>query len=394
MKDTIHNGLEEFRAEIRQKLQAELLPGLRDKFNCGAALTREDFVLWQKFLARNGWLAPHWPKEHGGPGWTVFEKFVFDEECAMAGAPRVTPFLFGIDMLGPVLLRYGTSEQKLQWLPRILDGSDWWCQGFSEPGSGSDLSSLRMNAVRECTAGEEMYVLNGQKIWTSYAHYANMMFCLVRTKKSDKQQHGISFLLVDMASPGVEVRPIKTLEGSHVLNEVFFTDVRVPATNLVGTEHEGWRCAKHLLGHERSNIAGIGTATAALERVRKMLKAQNHRATNQHANRSRMLWQRFAQLEIDLNNLRTNNWAMLQALCAGEPVDMETSILKIRGAELQQQISTLARIIAGQPCSDQTDYGQSFPAFHATQEYFYNRKLTIVGGTTEVHKNIVARLSR
>lgn len=394
MKDDILQAVGAFRLEIREKLQTDLPHGLRGKFISGQALERNDFVLWQQFLEQHGWLAPHWPKEHGGPGWNVFQKSVFDEECAIAGAPRVTPFLFGVDMLGPVLLRYGTPEQKRLWMPRILDGSDWWCQGFSEPGAGSDLSSLRLNAVRDRTADGEVYVLNGQKIWTSYAHYANKMFCLARTRRSEKQQHGISFLLVEMTAPGVEVRPIKTLEGSHVLNEVFFTDVRVPVSNLIGTEDEGWECAKYLLSHERTNIAGIGAATAALERVRKMLVGATAKGARvRQANRTLMLWQRFAQLEIDLDNLKANNWAMLEEFSGGASVDVETSILKIRGAELQQQISALARTIEGHSGRDPADYGQSFPFFHATQDYFYNRKLSIVGGTTEVHKNIVARLS-
>lgn len=391
MKDDTGDALDAFRQEVREVLRDALPDVLRDKFASGQPLVREDFESWQRFLAKRGWLATSWPKEHGGPGWNVFEKCVFDEECAIAGAPRVTPFLFGIDMLGPVLLRFGTDEQKRRWMPRIMNGTDWWCQGFSEPGSGSDLASLRMRAVREVTADGDVYVLNGQKIWTSYAHYANMMFCLVRTRSSERQQDGISFLLLDMKTPGVVVRPIRTLDGSHVLNEVFFSDVRVPAANLVGAEHKGWLCAKYLLAHERSNIAGIGAATAALERVRRMLDAQ--RSKGRSADRMRLLWVRFAQLEIDLDNLKVNNWLMLDALSRSLPVDRQTSMLKIRGSELQQQISALARSIEGHPVVGTASYGQLFVSFNATQDYFYNRKLTIVGGTTEVHKNIVARLS-
>lgn len=391
MKDDTGDALDAFRQEVREVLRDALPDGLRDKFASGQPLVREDFESWQRFLANRGWLATSWPKEHGGTGWNVFEKCVFDEECAIAGAPRVTPFLFGIEMLGPVLLRFGTDEQKRRWLPRIMNGADWWCQGFSEPGSGSDLASLRMSAVREVTADGDVYVLNGQKIWTSYAHYANVMFCLVRTRNSERQQDGISFLLLDMTTPGVVVRPIRTLDGSHVLNEVFFTDVRVPAANLVGAEHEGWRCAKYLLSHERSNIAGIGAATAALERVRRMLDAQ--RSKGRGADRIRLLWVRFAQLEIDLDNLKVNNWLMLDALSRGLPVDRQTSMLKIRGSELQQHISALACSIEGHPVIESVAYGQRFESFNATLDYFYNRKLTIVGGTTEVHKNILARLS-
>ena len=209
-----------------------------------------------------GWLANHWPREYGGPGWNAVEKFIFEHECALAYAPRTIPF--GVNMLGPVLIKYGNEAQKRYWLPRILSGADWWCQGYSEPGAGSDLASVKTSAVRQ----GDHYVVNGQKTWTTLGQHANMIFCLVRTDRDAKPQEGISFLLVDMNSPGVEVRPIITLDGEHEVNEVFFTDVKVPVENLVGEENRGWTCAKYLLTYERTNIAGVGFSVAALERLK------------------------------------------------------------------------------------------------------------------------------
>ncbi len=222
---------------------------------------------WHAILNQRGWLANHWPEQYGGPGWNAVQKFIFENECALAHAPRIVPF--GVNMLGPVLIKYGNEAQKQYWLPRILDGSDWWCQGYSEPGAGSDLASVKTTAVRGSDAQGDHYVVNGQKTWTTLGQHANMIFCLVRTNREAKKQQGISFLLVDMRSPGVEVRPIITLDGEHEVNEVFFTDVRVPAENLVGEENMGWTCAKYLLTYERTNIAGVGFSVAALERLKK-----------------------------------------------------------------------------------------------------------------------------
>ncbi|MCA3923847.1 acyl-CoA dehydrogenase family protein, partial [Burkholderia sp.] len=236
---------EAFRTEVQRFLQAELPERIARQVKGGLHLTRDDMREWHAILNARGWLASHWPSEYGGPGWSVAQKFLFDNECALAGAPRIVPF--GVNMLGPVLIKYGNEAQKRHWLPRILDGTDWWCQGYSEPGAGSDLAAVKTSAVRGVDAQGHHYVVNGQKTWTTLGHYANMIFCLVRTATDVRKQEGISFLLIDMDTPGVEVRPIITLDGEHEVNEVFFTDVRVPVENLVGEENRGWTYAKYLL---------------------------------------------------------------------------------------------------------------------------------------------------
>jgi alkylation response protein AidB-like acyl-CoA dehydrogenase len=255
---------EAFRADVLEFLRTSLPERIAQKVHAGTHLTRDDMAHWHGILNAQGWLANHWPKEYGGPGWNAVQKFIFENECAIAGAPRIVPF--GVNMLGPVLIKYGSDAQKRHWLPRILDGSDWWCQGYSEPGAGSDLASVRTSAVRGIDDQGEHYIVNGQKTWTTLAHYANMIFCLVRTSPDARKQEGISFLLIDMNTPGVEVRPIITLDGEHEVNEVFFTDVRVPVANLVGEENKGWTYAKYLLTYERTNIAGVGFSVAALRR--------------------------------------------------------------------------------------------------------------------------------
>ena len=257
---------EAFRGEVRRFLDERLPARTAHKVKHGLRLTRADMAEWHAILNTRGWLASHWPREHGGTGWNAVQRFIFDNECALAGAPRIVPF--GVNMLGPVLIKYGSEAHKRHWLPRILDGSDWWCQGYSEPGAGSDLASLSTRAMRGTDAGGEHYIVNGQKTWTTLGHYANMMFCLVRTATDVRKQEGISFLLIDMQTPGIEVRPIVTLDGEHEVNEVFFTDVRVPVDNLVGEENRGWTYAKYLLTYERTNIAGVGFSVAALERLR------------------------------------------------------------------------------------------------------------------------------
>ena len=232
---------EAFRSEVRAFLGDHLPVRIATKVKAGQRLTKADQEEWHAILNARGWLANHWPVSHGGPGWSPVQKFIFDNECAVAGGPRIVPF--GISMLGPVLIKYGNEAQQRHWLPRILNGADWWCQGYSEPGAGSDLASVKTTAVRGVDAQGEHYIVNGQKTWTTQGQHANMIFCLVRTNREAKAQAGISFLLVDMKSPGVELRPIRTLDGDHEVNEVFFTDVRVPIDNLVGEENKGWTCA-------------------------------------------------------------------------------------------------------------------------------------------------------
>ena len=265
MTTTDHDA---FRQQVRSFLQDSLTPELRKAASRGLAISREAGTKWHSLLHEKGWIVPEWPTEYGGTGWDVTQKHIFDEECALAGAPMLQPF--GVGMVGPVIYSFGTQEQKDRHLPGILDGSTWWCQGYSEPGSGSDLASLKTQAVRD---GDE-YVVNGQKIWTTNAHMADWIFALVRTDNEDKPQRGISFLLIDMNTPGIEVRPIVSIDGFHHLNEVYFTDVRVPVANRIGDENKGWTYAKFLLGHERTGIAGVAGSTLAVETLRRFCESE------------------------------------------------------------------------------------------------------------------------
>jgi alkylation response protein AidB-like acyl-CoA dehydrogenase len=389
---------EAFRAEVRAFLLEKLPARLSDKVANGKHLSRADMQEWHAILNERGWLANHWPEEYGGPGWTAIEKFIFENECALANTPRIVPF--GVNMLGPVLIKYGDDAQKRYWLPRILDGSDWWCQGYSEPGAGSDLAAVKTTAVRGVDAQGEHYIVNGQKTWTTLGQHANMIFCLVRTDREAKKQEGISFLLIDMNTPGVEVRPIVLLDGEHEVNEVFFTDVRVPVGNLVGQENRGWTCAKYLLTYERTNIAGVGFSVAGLERLKRI-------AFEQTRNGKPLLDDpafaaRLARVEIDLENMKTTNLRVIAAVAGGGVPGAESSMLKIRGTEIRQEINALARRAMGvyaRPFSqdmldaayDGSQFGPDFAAA-ASAQYFNNRKLSIFGGSNEIQKNIISKM--
>ncbi|MBV8468360.1 MAG: acyl-CoA dehydrogenase family protein [Burkholderiaceae bacterium] len=385
---------EAFRAEVRAFLADKLSPQLAAKVAGGLRLSKQEHESWHAALNARGWLASHWPKAYGGPGWSVVQKFIFDHECALANAPRIVPF--GLSMLGPVLIKYGNEAQKRHWLPRILDGSDWWCQGYSEPGAGSDLAGVKTTAVRQ----GDHYVVNGQKTWTTLGQHANMIFCLVRTDPAAKKQEGISFLLVDMKSPGVEVRPIITLDGEHEVNEVFFTDVRVPVENLVGEEHRGWTCAKYLLTYERTNIAGVGFSVAALERLKAFAARQvrNGRPLIENP----QFAARLAKVEIDLENMKTTNLRVIAAVAGGGVPGAESSMLKIRGTQIRQELTSLYRRAMGpyaRPLidEDQDDGHASEPvgpaeAATAATQYFNNRKLSIFGGSNEIQRNIISKM--
>ena len=384
---------EDFRSEVQAFLADKLPPRLADKVRSGLRLSKEDMQQWHAILHARAWLANHWPVEHGGPGWNAACKFIFEHECALAHAPRIVPF--GVNMLGPVLIKYGTPAQKQYWLPRILDGSDWWCQGYSEPGAGSDLAAVQTSAVRD----GDHYVVNGQKTWTTLAHFANMIFCLVRTDKTAKKQEGISFLLIDINTPGVEVRPIVTLDGEHEVNEVFFTDVKVPAENLVGEEHRGWTCAKYLLTYERTNIAGIGFSVAALRQLKKFAAKQIKNGKPLAADPA--FAARLAKVEIDLANMSTTNLRMIAAVAGGGVPGAESSMLKIRGTEIRQEISSLMRRAMGPYAlhyvDEDHDPATSAPigpaqASRAAVAYFNNRKLSIFGGSNEIQKNIISKM--
>ena len=383
-----------FRERVRSFLREELPAELASKVRSGLRLTKQDIERWHAILNARGWLANHWPREWGGPGWSTTEKFIFEDECALANAPRTVPF--GVSMLGPVLIKYGSQEQKKHWLPRILDGSDWWCQGYSEPGAGSDLASVKTTAVRD----GDHYVVNGQKTWTTQGQYANMIFCLVRTERQAKSQAGISFLLVDMRSPGVEVRPIITLDGEHEVNEVFFTDVRVPEENLVGEENKGWTYAKYLLTYERTNIAGVGFSMAALERLKEV--ADRVHRNGEPLSQDPLFSARMAKVEIDLANMKTTNLRVIAAVAGGGAPGAESSMLKIRGTQIRQELSSLIRRAMG-------PYAAPFieEALHAGYDlravgdaatvaaaalYFNHRKLSIYGGSNEIQKNIISKM--
>ncbi len=384
---------EAFREEVRQFLREKLPPALAEKVARHRALKKADMEHWHAILHDQGWLASHWPVQWGGPGWSVVERFIFDEEAAMTHAPRIVPF--GVNMLGPVLIKYGSEEQKRYWLPRILDGSDWWCQGYSEPGAGSDLASLKTSAIRD----GDHYIVNGQKSWTTMAHFADMIFCLVRTDPKAKKQEGISFLLIDMHTPGVEVRPTITIEGLHEVNEVFFTDVRVPVANLVGEENRGWTYAKYLLTYERTNIAGVGFATADFETLWRLANVADR--SGRRLIDDPLFAARLARVEIDLLNLKTTNLRVLATVSGGGAPGAESSMLKIKGTEIRQEILSLTRRALGpyaRPCPPAALEGDGavdpigpFDQPAAAAHYFNARKLSIYGGSNEIQKNIISR---
>jgi alkylation response protein AidB-like acyl-CoA dehydrogenase len=389
---------ENFRSEVRAFLADKLPARLSDKVASGKHLSKADMQEWHAILNARGWLANHWPEQYGGPGWSAVEKFIFEHECCIAHAPRIVPF--GVNMLGPVLIKFGNEKQKRHWLPRILDGSDWWCQGYSETGAGSDLAAVSTTAARGQDAQGEHYIVNGQKAWTTLGQHANMIFCLVRTSRESKKQEGISFLLIDMTTSGVEVRPVITLDGVHEVNEVFFTDVRVPVENLVGEENKGWTCAKYLLTYERTNIAGVGLSVAALERLKRVATQQTRNGRPLAEDPS--FAARLARVEIDLENMKTTNLRMIAAVVGGGVPGAESSMLKIRGTQIRQEISSLNRRAMGpyarpfiqEALEDGYTEIQVGPkaAASAASLYFNNRKLSIFGGSNEIQKNIISKM--
>ena len=384
---------EAFREEVKTFLDDKLPARLANKVRTGQRLSKEDMEEWHAILHERGWLANHWPEEWGGTGWSVMQRFIFELETAIAHAPRIVPF--GTSMLAPVLIKYGSEEQCRHYLPRILDGTDWWCQGYSEPGAGSDLASLKTQAVRE----GDHYIVNGQKTWTTLGQHADWIFCLVRTSNEGKRQEGISFLLIDMKTPGIEVRPIKLLDGDAEVNEVFFTDVKVPVENLVGEENKGWTYAKYLLTYERTNIAGVGASIAMFERLKEVanMTFRNGKPLSEDP----LYAARLAKLEIDLENMKTTNLRVLDAAGAGHAPVAESSMLKIRGTEIRQEMNDLMRRAAGryaQPFIDEAlDEGYNGEpvgpewAAPVAGQYFNNRKLSIFGGSNEVQREIITK---
>jgi alkylation response protein AidB-like acyl-CoA dehydrogenase len=369
-----------FREEVRRFVAAELPNTIRDKVLNGVHLERGEHVAWQRILHNHGWGGVGWPKEFGGPGWTPTQLYIFEEECAAAGAPRLISF--GLKMIAPVLMAFGSPAQQQRFLPRIMSAGEWWCQGYSEPGAGSDLASVKTRAVR---SGDH-YVVNGQKTWTTLGQHADWIFCLVRTDPEAKKQSGISFLLIDMKSPGVTVRPIITLDGAHEVNEVWLEDVKVPLENLVGEENKGWTYAKFLLGHERTNIAGIGIAKRELVRLKRIAEAEGKLDQPLFA-------ARVAQVEIDLMALEITNLRVLSAEREKKAPGPEASILKIKGTEIQQAIAELMMQAVGSYALPyrQNDLGPEYAANLGTG-YCNLRKLSIFGGSNEIQKNIISQM--
>lgn len=383
-----------FRDEVRAFFDEKLDKDLANKVRLGTGLSKDDMEGWHATLNAQGWLVPNWPAQFGGTEWNAVQRHIFDEESARYHAPRTVPF--GFSMLAPVLHKFGSKEQNDYWLPRMLDGTDWWCQGYSEPGAGSDLASLKTKAVRD----GDHYIVNGQKTWTTLGQHANMIFCLVRTDSDVKQQEGISFLLIDMDTPGVEVRPIILLDGTHEVNEVWFTDVKVPVENLVGEENKGWTYAKYLLTHERTNIAGVGYSQAGIATVKRIAKSEM--AGGKPLMQNPHFAARVAQVEIDLMAMATTNLRIISRAADGAAPGIEASMLKVKGTIIRQEINDLARRAVGvyaMPFASEMVEGSNEPlpdphdAGPLAAHYFNNRKLSIFGGSNEIQRGIIAKVS-
>ena len=383
-----------FRDEARAFAAAALPDSIRRKQAAGVHLDKADIMAWHRILHEKGWVAPNWPVEHGGAGFTPIRRHIFEREMARAGAPWLLPF--GTQMVGPVIMAFGDDAQKKRFLPRILSGEDVWCQGYSEPGAGSDLASLRMRAERDGGA----YIVNGQKTWTSYAHWADMIFCLVRTSTRGKPQEGISFLLIDMKSAGVSVKPIVTIGGRHEVNDVFFDDVRVPAANLVGEENKGWSYAKYLLRYERAGTADVGTQLRQVARLKEIARAE--RIDGGPLIADRRFAEKLADLEIRLAAIDYTERRVLAAESIGAEPGPEVSMLKLRGTEIQQRISELlleavgaaANPYAPEAFSEGWNEEPIGPA-HAlgvAPHYFDWRKASIYAGSNEIQKNIMTKM--
>ncbi len=383
-----------FRDEVRRFLGEKLPQGISDKVLHGLPLTRDEYVRWQKILYEKGWAATNWPIEHGGTGWTPTQRYIWASERAIAGAPRLIPF--GMNMVGPVIYTFGTESQKERFLPGILASDVWWCQGFSEPNAGSDLASLKTNAVRD----GDSWLVNGTKTWTTLAQYADWIFCLVRTRgPEEKNQRAISFLLIEMGSPGVTVSPIITLDGHHEVNEVHFDNVRVPADNLVGGEGNGWTAAKFLLTFERTGIARIANSKQRLERLKRIAGATNDGGSTLLD--EPIFAHKLAEVEIDLLALEYTELRTLAAVSTGQAPGPESSILKIKGTEIAQAIDALYVETAAcyslpfvrEQFLDDYDGEPVGPgtACNAAPHYFNNRKASIYGGSNEIQKNIICK---
>ena len=379
-----------FRDEVRAFFRDHLPDDLRQKMIDRDHLGKADTVRWQRILNARGWATTHWPVEHGGQAWSPAQRYIFQEEMALAHAPEGSPF--NVNMIGPVLARFGTSQQQDRFLKATANIDIWWCQGFSEPGAGSDLASLKSTAVRD----GDHFVINGQKIWTTQAQHADWMFGLFRTDNRGRKQQGISFLLLDMTTPGITVRPIETIDGASDANEVFFDDMRVPVENLVGEEGRGWDVAKHLLGNERSGIARIGLSKERLAQLRS-LERRLSADGSLTGDEPRRLAHKLAEVEVDLRALELTQLRVVASDAHGGGANAAASILKVKGTELQQRMTELVAELAGpaglaMPSDDRhgNDLDDGWIAT-ANQFYFTMRKVSIFGGSNEIQKNIVAK---
>jgi len=377
-----------FRQQIRSWVAENLPKDISHKVHNALRLSKDDLQRWAKILGKQGWHGWAWPTQFGGPGWNAIQRHLFEEECALAGAPRVVPF--GPVMVAPVIMAFGSPEQQKRHLPGIMSGDVWWSQGYSEPGAGSDLASVKCRAERR----GDYYVVNGQKTWTTLGQYGDWIFCLVRTSTEGKPQTGISFLLIDMKSPGITVRPIITMDGEHEVNEVWFDDVEVPADNLVGEENKGWTYAKYLLAHERTNIADVNRSKRELERLKRIAKAEKVYDDVRFRDE-------IAKLEVDIVALEMMVLRVLSGEKSGKQSLDVAGLLKIRGSEIQQRLTELLMLAAGpysvpfihdaMEAGWQGDHVGAAYCAPLAATYFNVRKTTIYGGSNEVQRNIVAQ---
>jgi alkylation response protein AidB-like acyl-CoA dehydrogenase len=376
---------EAFRREVRAWIAEAMPREMAAKAAVDGHFEMDEVMTWHKILHEKGWVAPHWPNEHGGPGFDATRRFILSEELELSGAPMLSPF--GLAMVGPAIMQFGSPEQKARFLPKILSGEEVWCQGYSEPGAGSDLASLRTSATLE---GDEL-VINGQKTWTTYAQYADWIFCLVRTDASVKKQAGISFVLVDMKAPGVEARPMLTIGHTPAFCDTFFDNVRVPRANVVGPLNGGWTVAKARLGHERTLIAAVGISQRALRRVKRIAAATCMGAGT--VLDDAVFRGRIARLEIKLQALQMANYRALAGAQLGKAPGPESSILKLRGSEILQQVFELAMDIMGHDALSWFNQPGIVPQAEQwiAPTYCYHRATTIYGGSSEIQKNIIAK---
>ncbi|MBM3645756.1 MAG: pimeloyl-CoA dehydrogenase large subunit [Alphaproteobacteria bacterium] len=383
-----------FADEVRAYVRANLPADVRDKVASGKHLTRDDHMRWQQALGRKGWLVYTWPKKHGGPGFTPAQRYIFENVCAEENAPGIVPF--GTKMVGPVIYTFASDELKQKHLPSIREGKMWWCQGYSEPGSGSDLASLRTRAERQ----GDHYVVNGSKTWNTLGHWADWIFCLVRTDPKAKPQEGISFLLIDMKTPGITVKPIVMVDGGHEVNEIFFDNVKVPVTNLVGKEGEGWTYAKFLLANERLGIAAVPQSKRGVEALKDIARAELDGGKPLIENTG--FREKIADLELQVTALEYTELRVLSAMAQGDAPGAEASGLKIRGSEIQQRITELTLEAVGEYAapylpgllwqgSNEAPVGPEY-AHLAAPRYFNTRKTTIYGGSNEIQKGIISKM--